>query len=595
MTRLRRLVCIGMLAMVAMATGAGAASAATFYVNGSTGNNSNPCTSPGAPCLTINEAVTKARLIPDTATIDVAAGTYTEDLLLTQAGDSGLTIDGAGSGASGGTIIQGVNTNPTIVATEPNEGPMTIDNLRIVNPAGDTNPAMVSVKAPYTLGNVAIEMQNGASAGPAIVGEKTSGALNHVSIGGAWKGNALIGIGATTIANSNISSNGSALILVPGNPGGHVDLIRNSTVQSSSTATNTNVLAPGVDLTIDSSLLLGGNPYDIEWVQTKSPTLASELTVAGSTLDAGTLGAGDALPVSDIFAATEGPAGIPARAQIEGSILLEQQTAVLAGVSDPLTVACSNSDVPSQSQAEKGTEGAIECASATNGNTSSTPASLFVSPGTNYNLNPGSSAIDSVPAGVISLPFGLTPSTTDLAGNPRVTDGSGDCVAVQDKGAFELQGHSAPCPVPPSPPAPKPVAGAITGLAISPSSFFAAPSGATIAKAKGKKKRKYGATIGYRDSQAATTTLTVLLETNGRRQGKSCKKPGRHNKHGRRCTILTALGSFVHADTVGANSLRFSGRLKGRKLARGSYRLQAVPHNAAGNGAAVSKAFTIRG
>jgi hypothetical protein len=206
-----------------------------------------------------------------------------------------------------------------------------------------------------------------------------------------------------------------------------------------------------------------------------------------------------------------------------------------------------------------------------------------------------------VPAGAIALPFGLTPSATDLAGNPRVVDGRGSCHAIQDKGALELQGHEATCApacacAPPAQRTPTPkgtsaVAGLITGLTISPSAFFAAPKGATLAKAS---KQRYGAKISWRDSQAAATTLTVLRPIGGRRQGRSCKRPSKRNKHGKRCTLLLALGSFAHADRAGANSVRFSGRLKGKKLAPGSYVLQAVPRNAAGAGARIAKSFKIK-
>jgi hypothetical protein len=108
-----------------------------------------------------------------------------------------------------------------------------------------------------------------------------------------------------------------------------------------------------------------------------------------------------------------------------------------------------------------------------------------------------------------------------------------------------------------------------------------------------KTKKKYGATIGYRDSQAATTTFAVLGKSAGRMQGKSCKKPSNKNKHGKHCTLLTKVGSFTHADKAGADSLRFSGRINGHKLTAGSYELQAVAHDAAGNGAAAEKSFKV--
>ena len=46
------------------------------------------------------------------------------------------------------------------------------------------------------------------------------------------------------------------------------------------------------------------------------------------------------------------------------------------------------------------------------------------------------------------------------------------------------------------------------------------------------------------------------------------------------------MGSFTHVDAAGANRPHFSGRLRGRKLKPGSYRLQAVARNAAGQSSA---------
>ena len=247
--------------------------------------------------------------------------------------------------------------------------------------------------------------------------------------------------------------------------------------------------------------------------------------------------------------------------------MLETQVSTTAA-GDQAGIGCSYSAVPSQSQAASGGTGTISCASGSSGNTEVNPlSSLFSEPLTNYQLNPSSSAVDSVLASAIVLPFGLTPSATDLAGNPRVTDGNGDCVAVQDKGALELQGHSAPCPAATSPTTGKSppllvLKPSITALKLSPSSFLAAPSGATIAKAKGKRKKKYGARISYRDSQSATTTFTVLSEAKGRKQGKTCKKPSKANKRGKPCKLLVTMGGFTHTDLAGANSLHFSGRLK---------------------------------
>ena len=53
-------------------------------------------------------------------------------------------------------------------------------------------------------------------------------------------------------------------------------------------------------------------------------------------------------------------------------------------------------------------------------------------------------------------------------------------------------------------------------------------------------------------------------------------------------------GSFKDAGEAGGDSLRFSGRLGGRRLKRGLYRLIALPVDAAGNtGNAVLVRFRI--
>jgi hypothetical protein len=53
-------------------------------------------------------------------------------------------------------------------------------------------------------------------------------------------------------------------------------------------------------------------------------------------------------------------------------------------------------------------------------------------------------------------------------------------------------------------------------------------------------------------------------------------------------------GSFTDAGQVGGNTLRFSGRLRGKRLKPGRYRLVALPVDAAGNtGNAVLTQFRV--
>ncbi len=138
-------------------------------------------------------------------------------------------------------------------------------------------------------------------------------------------------------------------------------------------------------------------------------------------------------------------------------------------------------------------------------------------------------------------------------------------------------------------PAPPPAIAAVSRLRISPFRFPAATKGASITRTR---KRKTGTNVSYRDTQAATTTFTVLQPRRGIRRGRSCVKPKR-GQRGRRCTRYVAVGKFTHRDRAGANSFHFSGRVRGRKLAPGTYRLQAVPRFAGRNGRAIFNSFRI--
>jgi Calx-beta domain/Right handed beta helix region len=73
-----------------------------------------------------------------------------------------------------------------------------------------------------------------------------------------------------------------------------------------------------------------------------------------------------------------------------------------------------------------------------------------------------------------------------------------------------------------------------------------------------------GATVRYTLSEPATTTFTVQRRVNGRR-------------------FKRVRGSIQKQGAAGPNAFIFKGRIGGRKLAAGSYRLTAVPKDAAGN------------
>jgi hypothetical protein len=130
-------------------------------------------------------------------------------------------------------------------------------------------------------------------------------------------------------------------------------------------------------------------------------------------------------------------------------------------------------------------------------------------------------------------------------------------------------------------------------LLLTSSAFAAAHAGPSAVNASVS-----GTYIIYTDTQAATTTFTVEQKLTGvyvgsgksRVCGKAPKNPKHHAK---RCTYVKTLGSFTHVDTVGTNALRFTGRVAGRTLTHGTYRLSAVAVSPEGASGAKVAALTI--
>src|ERR1700733_1742503 len=109
----------------------------------------------------------------------------------------------------------------------------------------------------------------------------------------------------------------------------------------------------------------------------------------------------------------------------------------------------------------------------------------------------------------------------------------------------------------------------LSSLTLSASAFRAAPSGASATSAS---SMPTGTFIIYSDSQAATTEFVVEKRVRGR---------------------YKQLGGFTHSDESGTNALRFTGRIAGRALASGNYRLSASAQSAGGSSAVRSATFQI--
>ncbi|HUO70907.1 MAG TPA: PKD domain-containing protein [Solirubrobacteraceae bacterium] len=131
----------------------------------------------------------------------------------------------------------------------------------------------------------------------------------------------------------------------------------------------------------------------------------------------------------------------------------------------------------------------------------------------------------------------------------------------------------------------------ITVLKISPTVFVAAGSGPSVTTTG---RPRSGTTISYRGTEAATTTFTVQLGKLGRIRGGTCRVLTGKHLTGKRCRVFLSVGAFSHTDTPGSVSFHFTGRLLGRKLPPGVYRLRAIPSDPVGKGTAVFAGFTLK-
>ena len=112
----------------------------------------------------------------------------------------------------------------------------------------------------------------------------------------------------------------------------------------------------------------------------------------------------------------------------------------------------------------------------------------------------------------------------------------------------------------------------ISSLRLSAKSFRAAKLGPSFRAAQAG----VGAFISFTLSEPGTVRFTIDRSTTGRRVGGRCVKTTSANRGGTPCRRWVAVkGSFSVPGKEGANRIRLRGRLGGRTLALGAYRLNA--------------------
>jgi len=125
---------------------------------------------------------------------------------------------------------------------------------------------------------------------------------------------------------------------------------------------------------------------------------------------------------------------------------------------------------------------------------------------------------------------------------------------------------------------------AISALKLSPTAFVAAERGGPTGGTDGTK-------VTYRNAVASTTTFTIQRRKSGvRRNGRCVARSGRR---GSSCPRYVSVGSFTRTDVAGFNTFTFTGRIRGRALTPGRYRLLVTSRADGRTSTAVTITFRI--
>jgi hypothetical protein len=95
-------------------------------------------------------------------------------------------------------------------------------------------------------------------------------------------------------------------------------------------------------------------------------------------------------------------------------------------------------------------------------------------------------------------------------------------------------------------------------------------------------------------SDGGTLRLVIQRVDSGRKIRGTCRATTRSNRAAKRCSRYLAVGAISRAVLKGDGTLRFTGRMRGRALRPGSYRLVAAIVGANGaSSPSVARTFTV--
>jgi DNA-binding beta-propeller fold protein YncE len=102
--------------------------------------------------------------------------------------------------------------------------------------------------------------------------------------------------------------------------------------------------------------------------------------------------------------------------------------------------------------------------------------------------------------------------------------------------------------------------------------------------------RKKSLRFRFRLSESGRVRIAIERALEGRRKGRRCVAPGGARKRAKRCTRWRPVTALRKQGNPGPNSVRFTGKVRGRSLRAGRYRALATATDAVGNSSRPRKA-----
>jgi hypothetical protein len=196
----------------------------------------------------------------------------------------------------------------------------------------------------------------------------------------------------------------------------------------------------------------------------------------------------------------------------------------------------------------------------------------------------GSSTVPQLASGVTSLPVGavLSGLARDTIYHYRLVASNPDGTTIGTDQTFRTAGA---------------VAAAGSGrprflsASVRPGVFAVHRAGR--AATRGRRRPPIGTTFRYSLSEPARVLFTIERILPGRRVGRACVAQTAHNRKRRPCVRLAKPRRFAVGAIAGSNITRFTGRIGGRALVPGRYRVTLVATDATGSRSA-PKRLTFR-